>query len=86
MKLENKQRKNHQRDKMKCCSRSMCFLEAQQRRYSFVVFLKCDVVTFKETIYMFPEYYAKDYIGSAICLARIVHQEHATLRLYKRIL
>jgi len=50
------------------------------------VFLKYDVVTFKETIYMFPEYYAKDYIGSAVCLARIVHQEHAILRLYKEIL
>ena len=50
---------------------------------SFVVFLKCDVVTFKETIYLLLEYYAEDHIGSAECLARIVHQTHAILRLYK---
>jgi len=47
------------------------------------VFLKCDVVTFKETIYLLLEYYAEDHIGSAECLARIVHQTHAILRLYK---
>jgi len=41
-----------------------------------------DVKTFKETIYMLPEYCVEDRIGSAVCLARIVHHAHAILRLY----
>jgi len=47
------------------------------------VFPKNDVKTFKETIYMLPEYCAKNRIGLALCLARVSHQAHAILRLYK---
>jgi len=58
------------------------FPRSRDRRFSFVVFLKCDVVTFKETIYMLQEYCAEDRVGSAVCLARFAHQAHYVSRLY----
>jgi len=47
------------------------------------VFLKCDVVTFKETIYLLLEYCAKYRIGSDVCLAWFAHQARVILMLYK---
>jgi len=40
-------------------------------RFSFAMFLKCDVVTFKKTIYMLPEYCVEDRIGSTVLFSPI---------------
>jgi hypothetical protein len=42
-----------------------------------------DVKTFKETIYMLPDYCVEDRIGLVVCLARFVHQAHDILMLFK---
>ena len=55
----------------------MCFLEVVIGGLSFAMFLKCDVVTFKETIYLLSEYCVEDGIGSAVCLAQFAHQAHS---------
>jgi len=47
------------------------------------VFLKLDVKTFKETVYLLLEYVAEDSMDQLYCLARFVHQAHAILRLYR---
>jgi len=62
--------------------RSVCS-KSIKRRFELCVFLKCDVVTFKETKYMLLELCVEDRMDKLCRFSPNYHQAHDVLWLYK---